>query len=269
MKKLYYLSLSLIIAACCDNSEFEKLKKENEILRKKLKERSISKEQNPKKPTEKKKKPTIRTRKNTCFKLDKSTIALWRFNGNKENIFINEKNRLSGSFIGNPSIVNGKFGEALHFDGIDDYGNCNFNPPEKNCTYEIWFKPDARAYETEWVWMGWGLYNSGLIVNQNDVTLCEFNAVKKKKEKFSLLPKAWNYVVYVFSDNPELQALYINGEKVSNLEITNHVPTWNTLWLGANMTYGADNFLKGTIDEFRISNRARSQKEIYELWKNN
>ena len=213
--------------------------------------------------------PSLNKRTKECFDLNESTIALWRFNSEVENSFKNEKNNVLGSFLGNPTMVKGKFGDAVHFDGIDDYGNCNFDPPEKNCTYEIWYKPDAQADENGWVWMGWGLYNSGLIVNQNKVALCEFNAVQKKKENFSLIPNNWNYVVYVFSDNPELQALYINGEKVSNLEIARHESTWNTLWLAADMTYGANHFIKGTIDEFRISNKALTDKEIKKCWKRN
>lgn len=213
--------------------------------------------------------PSKNRRRKECFELNESTIALWRFNGEVENSFKNEKNNVLGRFLGNPTMVKGKFGDAVHFDGIDDYGNCNFNPPEKNCSYEIWYKPDAQADENGWVWMGWGLYNSGLIVNQNKVALCEFNAVQKKKENFSLIPNTWNYVVYVFSDNPELQALYINGEKTSNLEIARHESTWNTLWLAADMTYGANHFIKGTIDEFRISNKALTDKEIKKCWKRN
>jgi hypothetical protein len=213
--------------------------------------------------------PSLNKRRKVCFDLNESTIALWRFNGDRETSFINEKNNVMGSFKGNPTVVKGKFGDAIHFDGIDDYANCNFNPPEKNCTYEIWYKPDEVADKNGWVWMGWGLYNSGLIINQNDVVLCEFNAVNKRKDKLSILPNEWNYVVYVFSDNPELQALYINGEKVSNLEILRHESTWNSLWLAADMTYGANHFVKGTIDEFRISNKVMTDKEIKKCWKRN
>jgi hypothetical protein len=213
--------------------------------------------------------PSLNKRRKVCFDLNESTIALWRFNGDRETSFINEKNNVMGSFKGNPTVVKGKFGDAIHFDGIDDYANCNFNPPEKNCTYEIWYKPDEVADKNGWVWMGWGLYNSGLIINQNDVVLCEFNAVNKRKDKLSILPNEWNYVVYVFSDNPELQALYINGEKVSNLQISRHESTWNSLWLAADMTYGANHFVKGTIDEFRISNKVMTEKEIKKCWKRN
>jgi hypothetical protein len=213
--------------------------------------------------------PSLNKRRKVCFDLNESTIALWRFNGDRETSFINEKNNVMGSFKGNPTVVKGKFGDAIHFDGIDDYANCNFNPPEKNCTYEIWYKPDEVADKNGWVWMGWGLYNSGLIINQNDVVLCEFNAVNKRKDKLSILPNEWNYVVYVFSDNPELQALYINGEKVSNLQISRHKSTWNSLWLAADMTYGANHFVKGTIDEFRISNNVMTDKEIKKCWKRN
>ncbi|MEY4572398.1 MAG: hypothetical protein RLZ10_1637 [Bacteroidota bacterium] len=211
----------------------------------------------------------IKKSRNTCFELEESTIALWRFNGDYETSFKNEKNNIFGKFIGNPTSVKGKFGNAIHFDGIDDYGNCNFNPPEKNCTYEIWYKPDEVSDKNGWVWMGWGLYNSGLILNQNKVALCEFNAKNKKKEHFTINPNDWNYIVYVFSDNPEMQALYINGEKITNLEISRHEPTWNTLWLAADMTFGANHFVKGTIDEFRISDKVMTEKEIKKCWNKN
>lgn len=98
----------------------------------------------------------IKKSRNTCFELDESTIALWKFNGDYETSFKNEKNNLFGKFIGNPTSVKGKFGNAIHFDGVDDYGNCNFNPPEKNCTYEIWYKPDQVSDKNGWVWMDGG-----------------------------------------------------------------------------------------------------------------
>jgi hypothetical protein len=66
-----------------------------------------------------------------------------------------------------------------------------------------------------------------------------------------------------------MQAIYINGEKVSNLEILRHESTWNSLWLAADMTYGANHFTKGTIDEFRISNKVMTEKEIKKCWKRN
>lgn len=216
-------------------------------------------------------KKTIRVEKkrNECFELDESTIALWRFNEENGATFKNEKNNVLGNYKGNPTSVKGKFGNAIKFDGIDDYGNCNFNPQEKNCTYEIWYKPDLTPDNDGWVWMGWGLYNSGLIMRGNEISLCEYTSDVKDKTKFRINPNKWNYIAFVFSDNPSEQGLFINGHKIGNLKVARNEPTWNTLWLAVDMTFGANHFLNGTIDEFRISNKPRSQKEIQECWKRN
>ena len=58
MKKLFYLSLCLLTAACTDNSEFEKLKRENEVLRKIVGESENSKQDKPQEQTKITKKKT-------------------------------------------------------------------------------------------------------------------------------------------------------------------------------------------------------------------
>jgi hypothetical protein len=206
-------------------------------------------------------------KKKTCFEKDEATVALWRFDDGSGDTFKNEVGDKNGILGGKPTWVDGKYGKALHFDGIDDFGDCKINPPENNCTYEIWYKPDVPSDKDGWIWMGWGLYNAGFIVRGDTLLLCEFNDAVCEKAYYLLEPEKWNYIAFVISSNSCEQALYINGIKVAYIKNI-HIPTWNSLWLAVDQTFGPNHFLNGTIDEFRISNRARTQKEINEIWKN-
>ena len=70
-----------------------------------------------------------------------TTIALWHFDETSGNP-ANEKGG-SGTMYGGPVYTQGKFGNAMYFDGVNDYGKLNQNAPENNFTYEFWIKFDG------------------------------------------------------------------------------------------------------------------------------
>ncbi|MBF0433289.1 MAG: hypothetical protein HQK83_18565 [Fibrobacteria bacterium] len=207
--------------------------------------------------------------KSMAFEADSNTVALWHFDEGEGGSFKNEMGG-NGSLFGGNGVtwVDGKFGKAVHFDGASGYGNANINPPENNCSYEMWYKPDNPPATTGVIWIGWGQWNSGLGA-VGDSVHTGFFADASGKVVYPIEPDQWNYIVMNYSPNPELQGIWVNGEKLANLAVNNTkvVPRWDKLYLGAyeaggKMTYHSH----GTIDEFRISNRPRTEEEIKKQW---
>jgi hypothetical protein len=202
------------------------------------------------------------------FSNDSSTLALWRFDDATGSTFENLKGG-SGTLYGGYTWIDGRFGKAIQLDGTSGYGNCNINPPENNCTYEIWYKPIDIANNKGWITMGWGAYNAGISVVKDSIGLCEFaNKGTTTGNTLAFAQGAtWYYIAFVISDDSTLQALYVNGVKVGSLRAL-HQPSWSSLWLGVDRTNGYNSFNNGSIDEFRISNRARTAQEITAYWNN-
>ena len=91
---------------------------------------------------------------------DANTIGLWHFNESDGNSFANEAGG-SGTLYGSPVFTEGKFANAIYFDGTDDYGNCNVNPPENNRTIEFWIKFDGFLNRKQSPIMAYGSYAVG------------------------------------------------------------------------------------------------------------
>ena len=98
---------------------------------------------------------------NMPFTQDPNTVALWRFNEVSGNSFNNEIGG-SGSLFNGATFQNGRFGNAVYFDGVNDYGNCNFNMIENNYTIDAWVKLDGDVplgSEMHYI-QPYGLYNT-------------------------------------------------------------------------------------------------------------
>ena len=92
------------------------------------------------------------------FSADANTIGLWHFDEASGTSFANAVGG-NGQLYNGASFVTGKYGNAVYFDGIDDRGNCNLNPPENNITVELWAKLDGYNHLTHMVQL-YGMYNT-------------------------------------------------------------------------------------------------------------
>ncbi len=92
------------------------------------------------------------------FSADANTIGLWHFDEASGTSFANVVGG-NGLLYNGASFVTGKFGNGVYFDGIDDRGNCNLNPPENNITVELWAKLDGYNHMTDIVQL-YGMYNT-------------------------------------------------------------------------------------------------------------
>ncbi|MBL7878033.1 MAG: hypothetical protein JNL53_20370 [Cyclobacteriaceae bacterium] len=104
---------------------------------------------------------------NTDFAVEANTFALWKFDEGAGSIINSSIGSHTGNLVGNPQWVTGKFGNALSFDGIDDYGVSNLGLPTANVTYEAWVKFNATSNPFSTILQPYGMFNLGLDLAQS------------------------------------------------------------------------------------------------------
>jgi hypothetical protein len=218
-------------------------------------------------------------------------IAHWKFDEGKGNIaYDSSGNGNNGTLINGPTWVQGKFGSALSFDGVDDYVSVpdSTNIRVQKNTLEAWFTLNsypsvydhiiAKAARTltspdqnPWVvWVDFGTRDSGWITLRygtrgngsgwNDVGF----RLTTTAEKSPTWLNRWIHVAGTY-DGSSLK-LYVNGELKAIKSETRTIQYDSSPWyVGADDQNGdgvADYFHNGLIDDVRIYNYARTPEQI-------
>ncbi len=167
----------------------------------------------------------------------------------------------------------GKYGNALHFDGTNDYVEIPNSPtlnPSGAFSLSVWFKADSLS---DWqgvvskltnVNTGNGRgFNIQIGTRENIASLMADDNGNWVYLKTSWMPETdkWYHVVLVHHSN-NLNELYVNGK----LEATNyHVIAFtnNPMQMGKFYTDANGLYFNGTIDEVKFYHRALTKEEIY------
>jgi len=167
-----------------------------------------------------------------------------------------------------PQWVDGKFGKALEFDGVDDYVEVP-DSESLNITDEItvmaWVKeeniPQAGRPIVDkilsWVGGGWALFFLG---TEEEV---RWQIGGGTVVDYSLDTSKWNFVVGTGRSGGKMR-LFVNGVEVGSTSITDIPSNTENVLIG----YYPSHLFNGTIDEVRIYNRALSEEEISDLYNN-
>lgn len=174
------------------------------------------------------------------------------------------------------TVVKGKYGRALSFDGLDDYVEVSDNPsiqPTNAITVMGWVNLRGFTRHGGIVCRGIGGNGYFLMLAMNDTALrWEVNTDVSGRvythSKTKLEYSKWYHFACTY-DGSKIE-IYINGKLESTYAGEGNIvyPASKNLYLGRS-DYGA-NYLYGVIDETRIYNRALSESEIkliYELEK--
>jgi len=222
------------------------------------------------------------------FNVDANTIALWRFNETTGSTVADETGINNGTAVGT-TIVDGKFGKARYFNGINNYITIPHSLSLTNfsqLTLEAWIYPTGfdlgcwnqnesiifKGVETPPAIIDYALridrnvdYSCGAASSFRQVKFSsQFGGVGVASQLWHE-PNQWYYVVSTYDGN--YFRVYVNGilEAVSDyapnitgsttypLYINHH--TWN-------YEYSSSQRVQGLIDEIRISNIARLAEEI-------
>jgi uncharacterized membrane protein len=198
------------------------------------------------------------------FTVDSNTVALWHFDTGTGSVLYDETiNDNDGSILSGATWVTGKYGNALQFDGLDDY----VSVPDSNSlditnifTLEAWVYRDETGSRDMIIAKEASYF---LQIDSNDkVAVNIFDGANNGVESASTIQaNEWAFIA-VTADGTNVN-IFINGvlDKTA-VQPTNAAITSNALQIGKSLG-GANNWrFKGKIDEVRISNQARSETEI-------
>jgi hypothetical protein len=185
----------------------------------------------------------------------------------------------NGNLVNGPTWVDGKFGKALSFDGVNDYVEANDSIGTFSyLTIAAWFKLNSlpSSYAT--------IYFNGDGSGGNDIHLAiasdgaifsradapsECDISIRKSSSGLVSPGNWYHVVVVFDTVNDVKKVYLNGTLVQNVTYTCSIPTANykdEIGRAYDNSFLNNWYFNGVIDEVRIYNRALSDVEIQALY---
>lgn len=201
-----------------------------------------------------------------------------------------------GTIVGNPEVVAGKVGDALKFDGSDDYINLtnlgDFGEKLGKSTFEAWVQT---SFRNDWTSlfkvlddgcnMAWAIdvnrsAKAGFplakdiihfYIRQNAAAGCNDIAVEIE---YALSDGKWHHIVFAIEDAAEAKiSAYIDGEsreiivgKEKNLE--EFIPFVRPVYIGAANNRGnVERHFPGLIDEVRIYDRPLTAGEVTQNFK--
>lgn len=194
------------------------------------------------------------------WSFDKDTIA----GGTVKDLWGDRDATVTG---GDPEIVEGRFGEALHFDG-DDY--LEYNPEglplkQEERTFGAWVRPEGAGVRAvlEWGTRSVGLRNSFLIESAERVKFCGESVDLLTGDSIPL--EEWSLVTETY-DGTTVR-IYFDGELVSSeAKVLNTTikggPKQGFGRIGCNVEVAPGEFMRGSIDEASIYDRELGADEV-------
>lgn len=182
-----------------------------------------------------------------------------------------------GIINGKAETVDGKFGEALEFDGTDDFvevplvDSITFSTGD-SLTVQVWVKTDDQPPQ-----------NDGIVGNYRPATDAVWllsvsgdDAAARGKMGFSLRDKGransagirstdflndneWHVLAGVRDQKAKKIRFYVDGELIDEVDDnTLDINSGQSIWVGEHL----NRFYKGLIDEVKVWNRPLTEKEL-------
>ena len=181
-----------------------------------------------------------------------------------------------GTIHGNAETAEGKFGDALEFDGTDDFvevplaASITFSTGD-SLTVQVWVKTDDQPAQ-----------NDGIVGNYRPATDAVWilsvsgdNAAARGKMGFSLRDKGrasagitspdflnddkWHVLAGVRDQDAKKIRFYVDGVLIEEKDDkTLDINSGQSIWIGEHL----NRFYKGLIDEVKIWNRPLTEKEL-------
>jgi hypothetical protein len=204
-----------------------------------------------------------------------TVVGMWSFDEGKDDVTADSSaNKNDGTLVNGPEWTEGQFGEAIQFDGADDYvdvGNADNLSITGDFTFSLWV--NISEYPT-----GWRNMLSKLVNDTN----AEFNFRYKTSTEAQFyfgtgaaaiicswnpsqdLPlDTWTHIAGVRKSKTYLK-LYFDGIEKRNQNITT-----DAISTDANVTIGCQSddkfYFSGSIDEVIIFNAALEEEDIQTL----
>ena len=195
--------------------------------------------------------------------------------------------------VGDPKIVDGQVGEALEFDGANDYVNLtnlgDFGEKIGTSTFEVWMKT---SFKKEWTTlfkvldqgcnMAWAIepnrsalagfpFAEGVIHFMSVNTPWQAALLIPVEIEFPISDGQWHHIVFAIVDAGKAEiSIYMDGEPQEIIiagdvkELDNFVPFVEPIFIGVQGTIAvlSAGHFPGTIDEVRIYDRPLTANEV-------
>jgi len=196
----------------------------------------------------------------TVFNTDFGHVGVWHFEDFKDQTSNNNELTNVGTNSGDGIIGTGRV-----FDGVDDFVATTSNSSldlTNEITISAWakfnsFNPD---YFTGILSKKYGTNAYGFFLNKDKKMSARLSKGTSKIVNYNtpaLQTDTWYYFTMVFNNAEDYVQFYLNGSPAGSMILTNMSPITNDapLFIG---NEGGDDFMHGTIDEVRLSSKARS-----------
>ncbi len=202
-------------------------------------------------------------------------VGYWSFDGSDisgTSAYDRSGNNNTGTLTNGPTVAIGKMGQAMNFDGSDDYVDCGSGASlnlNTSFTYTAWIKPQNVTGDKMIISKGttgqWYVYFS-LNGNKLYVATYDDSTVATLDGLTVLSASGWSHVVVSY-DGSSLK-LYVNGVLDNSTSSLINPSTGGTqfTYIGR-PTYTSGSYFNGLIDDTRIYNRALTTSEINQLYK--
>ena len=163
----------------------------------------------------------------------------------------------TGTLVGGPVwTAAGRVNGALSFDGINDYVSLASQSLAASFTLSAWVNVNSGSTEKTIFSLG----NRSFYINDN--VLSFWNNGSTGSGTFGTVPTgSWQHITFTYSGS--VLRAYLNGVQLP----TTVTSTVSTPSVGPRIgESGGDNFFSGSIDEFRLYNRALSAQEVLDVY---
>lgn len=190
-------------------------------------------------------------------------VAWWKLDGNALD---NTGTGNSGTLFGGPTFAASPFGQALNFDGVDDFVGCGINNlPATNAAKTLSLRI-FRRNSTTGVPLSLGGYTPNDIYFRGDGGIYRFADNLIVAPNIQPSNNAWTHIVYTFDGANN--KLYLNGVPNGSSVVANDAGATKLCNIGKRVKreIGFEYPFNGLIDDVRIYNRALSGAEVLALY---
>lgn len=204
-------------------------------------------------------------------------VGLWSFNGpdiSGTTVYDRSGQGNNGTLTNGPTKVQGRVGQALSFDGTDDYVAINHSSdlvPSSEITLSAWVYPEATGDNYDFIskfdvgaQRGYNLRidsNNTLVF---DLSTGATNSWVIGNTVFST--NQWHHVVATY--NGSAIKVYVNGVEDGSTAVSGSIYSSTAdLFIGRiDPAYAANRYFEGKIDEVRIYDKALTAAEVKQLY---
>ncbi|MDM8536945.1 LamG domain-containing protein [Desulfobacterales bacterium HSG17] len=201
--------------------------------------------------------------------LNQGLIAYYSFDGNANDSYNN-----NGIVFGNISYLDGPVAKALHVESDGSYVEIganeiiNLNTPYKSIS--VWFKAEDMLNRRNMIFdkTSGSDYLLGIDKHDNNYVLAFEVRDDSHQSPVGIYTSIslFNWYNVIATKENNIITLYLNGNNVGSMEITNAVTRNNSLIVGAGGSpYVTGYQFNGEIDELRFYDRVLSESEIQEI----